>query len=246
MQDKKKLEIFLKGILFLLIAGGLLVGYLYKTGDTNITDAIKFKEEYESLNNTIRESDGATYSSVDIPLNNPMKYVDINEAIEVITKKSGILYIGANWCPWCRNAVEVLIKSANENNLNTIYYLDLSKYRNVWDVEDNRLLKTEEEKEGYYELLKVLDSILGDETYKITKNGKTYDTKEKRIYMPTVVAIKSGKIIDYHVGTISLDKGQTKYDKLTPEQFEELSKTYTKFMQSIKAESSCSKDDYCD
>jgi len=245
MQDKKRLELFLKGIFFFLLAGGLLIGFLYKTNEGS-SDAIKFKEEYESLNNTVRESDGATYSSVDIPKNNPMKYVDLAGAIEVITKKSGILYIGANWCPWCRNAVEVLIESANKNNLNTIYYLDLSSYRNVWAVEDGRLLKTEEEKEGYYDLLKALDSVLEDETYKITKDGKTYDTKEKRIYMPTVVAIKSGKIIDYHVGTVSLDKGQTKYDKLTTEQFEELSKTYGKFMLAIKAESSCSKDDYCD
>lgn len=242
---KLEKNLFLKAGLLLIVVVGICVVMLNKKEVTN-TDGIKFKESYESLNNTVRESDGATYNNVEIPKENPMKYVSAKETTEIIKNKTGILYIGANWCPWCRNAVEVLIDVAKKENLKTIYYLDLTEYRNVWEIKENKLVKTTEEKEGYYELLEALDEILGEKTYQLKdKEGKVYDTKEKRIYMPTVISINKGEIKSHHVGTVDLDEEQTKYSKLTEEQKKELESIYQKMFDDVK-NNVCSSGDYCD
>ncbi len=189
-------------------------------------DAIKFKEEYEKLNDTIRESDGAFYNNVSIDEKNPIQYISAKEAVEIIKNKTGIIYFGASWCPWCRNAIQVLFDVAQKKNIDVIYYVDMDKVRNIYEVKEGELVKTQKEQEGYYKLLEVLDSILGEETYTLTNDGKTYDTKEKRIYMPLIVGIKNGNIVENHVGTVNLNSGQTKYSTLTKEQYDELYQVY--------------------
>ncbi len=242
--DKKTIEAITKGGLLLLFVAVIFFGVFYKEKTNEKTDAIKFKEEYESLNNTVREGAKESYNNVDIPEDNPMKYVTIKEATDIVKNKTGILYIGANWCPWCRNAVEVLIDTAKKENLKTIYYLDLTEYRNVWEVKEDKLVKTTTEKEGYYELLEALDSILGKETYKLTKDKVEYDTKEKRIYMPTVISINAGEIKNHHVGTVDLNKDQTVYSKLTEKQQKELSKIYLKMIEDVRS-NVCTSGEYC-
>jgi len=243
----EKKELFLKGlVLLIVVAVSFLAVYLKANTNEMKTDGERFKEEYESLNNTVRESDGKNYNNVSIPSENPMKYVNPVEAVDIIKNKTGILYIGANWCPWCRNAVEVLIDVAKEKNVNIIYYLDLTEYRNVWEVRDGKLEKTTVEKEGYYELLRALDSILGSNNYTLKDSeGKVYDTKEKRIYLPTVIAVKDGKIEANHVGTVDLESNQNKYDKLTELQKEELAKVYHE-MFSKTLNNVCSSKELCD
>ena len=240
MQGKK---IGLVLFVFLIVMGS--IGIFYIDSKKNTTDAKKFKEEYESLNNKIRESDGALYNTVTIPEKNPIKYVTAQEATNIIKNKTGILYFGTNWCPWSRNAVEVLFSSASQNNLDTSYYVDMDFLRNVWDIKDGKLIKTQKEQEGYYELLAALEEILGEDTYVLKdEEGKTYDTGEKRIYMPLVVSVKNGTIMKNHVGTISLEEGQTKYDKLKPNQYEELQKIYNALIQSIRS-TSCTLENAC-
>jgi len=119
-------------ILVIILVGGIGIGlfilndkepslYVEKPSE----DALKFKEEYESLNGTKRESDGAIYQDIKIDENNPVKYVNAKEALEVLKNKTAIMYVGANWCPWCRNAVPVLFEVAKDKNIETIYYLNL-------------------------------------------------------------------------------------------------------------------------
>lgn len=226
---KRKIEI----IIIALIA---IIGILVISKNININnDTLKFKKEYEKLNNTIRESDGAKYNNVNIPKDNRIKYINAEEAVNIIENKTGVIYLGAPWCPWCRNAVEVLIDVAKKNNIKNIYYVDMDETRNIWEIQNSKLVKTKKEQSGYYDLLKALDSVLNNETYTITDDdGNIYDTKEKRIYMPLVVTVKDGKIIDNHVGTVSLRQDQTKYDKLTYEQYKELFNIYNNMIDKIK------------
>ena len=51
------------------------------------SDAIKFKEDYESLNGTTREKDGKTIRSITIPKNNPMVYSDADKIVDMINNK---------------------------------------------------------------------------------------------------------------------------------------------------------------
>jgi len=234
MNNKK--IIILVAIVIIIV--GIGTGIALKLRDDNapkkITDAEKFKEEYESLNDTIRQSDGARYNNVTIPEKNPIKYLSSKEAVDVIKNQKGIVYLGANWCPWCRNAVEVLFESAKDNGIETIYYVNLDKIRNVWEVKDGQLVKTQQEEDGYYDLLAALDDVLDENTYTITSGNEKYDTGEKRIYMPLVIAVKDGKIIAHHESTVKLNENQTKYSKLTPEQHDELLDKYNALIQTIK------------
>lgn len=238
---KKKIIIIVSLVCVLLLMGGLSYYFLTKNNDrevNNVTaDALKFKEEYESLNNTTRESDGALYNNIDISENNPIKYVNTKEALEVLKNKTAILYVGANWCPWCRNAVPVLFEVAKSYNVKTIYYLNLDEEKDVYEVKNGKLEKTAQGTEGYYELLEFLDSELED--YIITSNGKDYNTGEKRIYMPFVAVSKNGEVKGSHTGTVKLDENQTKYDPLTEEQYKTLKKDYEDLFSKIYANGVC-------
>lgn len=242
----KKISLIIVCLVFLVVIVG---GHFLSNNDSEtktLSDALKFKEAYESLNNTIREKDGANYNNVSIPEDNPFKYISAIEATDIIKNKTGIIYFGANWCPWCRSAAEVLINSSNEKKLDTIYYVDIDSVKNTWEAQNGKLIKIREEQNGYYDLLLALDSELGADTYKIKDgNGNEYDTGEKRIYMPFVIAVKNGNIVARKLGTITLEDGQTKYDKLTSKQHEELLNTYNKMIDSINGDDSCFFDDVC-
>lgn len=246
MKNKKNILITIGVIILICVIGVVIWLCFLKDNESDIkTDAVRFKESYESLNNTVRESDGADYNNVSIPEDNPYVFVSASEAARIIRAERGVIYIGANWCPWCRNAVPVLMDAAKKNKVNKIYYVDLTKYRNVWEVKDGELVKTTKEKEGYYDLLNALDEVLGEETYKVKgSDGTTYDTKEKRIYMPLVLSVKGGKIMSSHVGTVTLNEDQNKYSPLTKEQTSELLDVYDKLVKSSLPDELC--DEACD
>lgn len=224
-----KKQIIVVIITILIFVLGLLI-YIFI--DNKKSDAIKFKEEYESLNNTFRESDGQSYNNVDIPKDNPIKIINTKEALKILNSKQAIIYIGAGWCPWCRNAVPVLFETAKKYNVKTIYYLNLDNEKSSYEIENGKLINTKKGTDTYYKLLDKLSDRLND--YKLTdEDGKKYDTKEKRIYIPYVIAIKDGKIVDDHLGTVSLNENQTKYDKMTNEQYEDLFNIYNSMFQKV-------------
>jgi len=200
---------------------------------TNNNDGVKFKKEYESLNDTVRQSDSAKYNNIYIDKNNPIKYINSEEAINIIDDENAVIYVGANWCPWCRNAIPVLFEVSKKNNIETIYYLNLDTEKSNFEIKNGKLENVNKGTKGYYKLLDKLDSVL--EEYILTdENGNEFKTGEKRIYMPFVFTVKSGKILDNNTGTVSLDDGQTKYDKMTKKQHNELYKKYDEMLEKIK------------
>lgn len=222
MKNLKKLIIFLIPLI-------LLCGCEKKE---TISDALKFKQEYEALNNTVRESDGANYNNVEIPEDNPIVYVTCEKALEVLDSDNAILYIGAEWCPWCRNAVTVLFEVAKEHNVDKIYYLNLDKDKSNFEIQDGKLVTLNKGSEDYYKLLGKLNSHLVD--YVLTdKDGKKFETGEKRIYMPYVVGIKNKTVVSDYVGTVDLNDDQTKYSAMTDDQHEELYKIYDNMFKGV-------------
>ncbi len=238
----KKMIIILIAILVVIILGVVFILTRDKK-ETSSSDALKFKEEYESLNGTKRESDGASYNDVNIYEDNPIKYVTISEALNILDSEKAVIYIGANWCPWCRNAVPVLIDTAKDYDVKKIYYLNLDEDKSNFEVQDGNLVKTREGTEDYYKLLDKLSDILSD--YILKEDGKEYNTNEKRIYMPFVIGIKDGKVVDSHTGTVDLSEGQSKYDSLTSEQREELYNIYSNLFANVFGSNSCNEEEKC-
>lgn len=227
-------------VIILVFIGSIITYNIIKERNT---DAYKFKLEYESLNNK-KNSSGKTYNTISINNHNPIKYITAKDAIDIIKNKTGIIYFGANWCPWCRNAVPVLFDAAKDYEYKTIYYLNMDTVKNTFEIKDGKLVKTVKEKKYYYDLLDSLDGHLKEGTYTLTdENGKVYDTKEKRIYMPFVVAVKKGKIVNSHIGTVDLNKNQTPYDKLTKKQYNKLYSIYEEMILEVYETEVC--DDTC-
>ena len=190
------------------------------------TDAIKFKEEYEKLNN---EKVGEfTYSKIDIKEDNPFVYADAKDVVNTLKNGTGLIYMGFSSCPWCRNAVNVL----QHVNMDKIMYLDIKDLRDTYEVVDGNLKKTKDGTKEYYELLDILKDILPD--YEIEKDGVTYNANEKRIYVPLVIGVKEGKIVGYQLDTVTLNEGQTAFDALTEKQQSDLKLIYDEIVSKIK------------
>lgn len=211
-----------------------------------ISDSVKFKEEYESLNGE-ESSSGETYKEINIDKNNPIKYTDYEELIDVIENKTGVIYLGFPECPWCRSALPVLLDAAKENNINTIYYLNLKNERDSYVVEDGKLVYALDDEgneikgtEGYFELLDALDEYLSD--YTIVFEDETYEVGEKRIYAPSVIFVKDGEVIGIHVSTIETQENA--YEELSDDQYEELYSIYEDYMLELN-NTTCSLDSSC-
>lgn len=201
-------------------------------------DSKKFKNEYEGYNSK-DNGNGNKYLSINIDEANPIKYATIEDVTNLLKDGTGVIYFGFPTCPWCRNAVPVLLDTASTKKLSTIYYYDLTDIKNTWSVINGVATKTKEEKAGYYDILNALDSILDD--FVVTDEaGKEYKTGEKRIYNPLVVFVKDGEIVGHHTGTMPFDDGQTAYDSLTVTQKDALKNIYSENMDKVL------ESDYCD
>lgn len=228
------------------ILAAILVAISYMKVANLDNDAIKFKMEYEEYNEK-ETGYGQTYQVLDISEKNKIKYSTYEEIINVINEGSGIIYLGFPECPWCRTAIPVLFDVVNDNNIDTIYYLNIKDDRDSYVVEDGKVQYALDNNgneikgsEGYLNLLKELDEYLTD--YTITKDGKTYEVGEKRIYAPSVIFVKDGNVLGIQVSTVSGQKSG--FDKLTKEQYQELYGIYENYVLDMTS-NTCTKDSAC-
>ncbi len=225
-----KKRIFIIILIIILVSGAIYLGMNWinikdkNKKETEVTDAIKFKEEYEKLNNQVNPNNQKEYPKVSIPKDNVMTYLNVEEVLDLLDKKTGVIYFGYPECPWCRNAVPVLLDAALNTGLARIYYYNANQIKNIKEVnDDGNIIETQKAKKGYQELLDALDSIL--EEYTLTdKEGNTVSTGEKRIYVPLVVFVKDGQIVAHHSATV--DSQKDPYVKLNATQKEELYNIY--------------------
>ena len=209
MKNKKKILIIIPLIVVAII---LILGLYFVTRTKKTSDAIKFKKEYETLNNTKTES-GKTIRSITISSSNPIIYKTEDEIVEMINnKETFIVYFGFPSCPWCRSVLPNLLEAAKDLKLEKLYYVNVLDIRDKIEYKNGKLETTKRGSEGYYELLKLLDNVLSD--YSITDDkGNEISAGEKRIYAPNVVGIVSGKAEKLTEG---ISKKQTDaYMKLT-------------------------------
>lgn len=167
----------------------VLLVLLLLTG-CNKTDAERFKEEYESMNN--KEVYGQKVRNLTIDSDNNIVYKSASDIIDMINnKETFVVYFGFKECPWCRSVLPSLLKVSKDLGLESLYYVDISELRDTIEINDNNeLVTTKEGGKGYSELLKLLDPVL--DNYTIENNGDIIDTGEKRIYAPNVISVVEG------------------------------------------------------
>ena len=219
----------------------LLIGILLFTGCSN-KDALKFKEDYESING--KEIGENKYRDVSIDKDNPFVEVDAEEILEMIEKdETFYVYFGDKKCPWCRSVIEKAIKVSKDYDVDKIYYVS------IWDDDFNEILrdkyklddkgKVEKVSDGtdtYNKLLKEFDSLLSD--YTLTDNNKKeVKVGEKRIYAPNFIYVSEGKAVKMTEG-IS-DKQKDSNQELSDEILADEEKLFKEFFNNS---TQCSKD----
>lgn len=222
-----KKHIWIIGIISILIISTILL-IVFLNKNTELfgpkTDQDKFKIEYESLNRE-KTKEGKRYTEINIDADNKMKYINISESLDILDHGTAVIYIGHAECLYCRNAVQILINTAKNMEIETINYLDISK---IWDIKElndnNEVVTTKEANENYDKLLEELGEELIENYILIDKDGNEIDTGEKRAKIPLVVFVVDGDIVSYNVGTLSAQEDP--YKPLDEDQIESLSYMY--------------------
>lgn len=230
MDKKNKLILLILVTITFLVVGVCI--YSVKNNKEIETDAIKFLNEYSEFNGQVNEVNGKNYVNVTISDKNTVKYIKEDKAIELLEKGTGVIYFGFSTCPWCRSLVSTLTEVAQEKN-ETIYYLDILNIRTTFELTEGKLSKLKEGTKGYYKILELLDEHL-EEFYLTDDANNKFDTGEKRLYAPTMVAFNKGKITDIHVGTVESQKSG--YDSLNETQIIELENRIEKLIESKNLE----------
>ncbi len=217
----------------------LVIGLFFTTGcgrreESFTKDEIKFKEEYESLNGKVQND--KKIMDVKIMDDNNISYIDSSEVIDIIKYKTAVIYFGFPNCPWCRNAVPALLDAATDFGLDKVYYANLLDERDQKHLDDEgNVVVDKEGSKNYDEILKLLKDHLG--VYEGLE-----DDQMKRLYFPTVLFVKNGKVEDIHIGTLNSQKDP--YQKLTDKQYRKLKETYKKAIQKVQ-KLTCDTDKTC-
>ena len=156
-----------------------------------ITDAMKIKEEFALPNAS---------SSINVSLEdeNSFKYIYSENALHLLKNESGILFFGSPTNDISRKMINALNELSKEKNIETIYYLDITK---IWDEleldENEKVVTTKEGSNGYYNLLSYLDEYLSPYTL-IGKDKTEVILEEKRILPYTLIYVEDGKITNFY------------------------------------------------
>ena len=197
----------MKKILTCLLAVVLLAGCFNKTESKKNTssDTLTITNKV-SLTSTKADMKGYKWIRNDVA---DFQLITLKESLRMFEEGgTGILYYGYDECAWCNRAVSELNEVAKELNL-TIYYVDAS---------------AKVEKDDYKKLLEYIDPVL-----KVNSSG------EKGFYVPAVIGVKNGKLVDYHVSLLD-DFELSKDDpnkQLSDAQKQELQDIYRNIAKSV-------------
>lgn len=203
----------------------------------NIVEASDFKESYEVLNGKETKS-GKVYREIHLDDASSFKLLNLEDFTNAgDIDFTGILFISDPKCPWCRSVIETAVKVASEMNVQNIYTI------HAWDAEGNEIFRDKwvaQENEyvlqsghPFYDLLINAqgNELLSD--YIVNKDdGSSFDTGEKRIYLPSFLYVKNNEIIAFTNGISELQEGG--YDELTEEMLKDTENQLKEFFSKVE------------
>lgn len=152
---------------------------------------------------------------------NVFVYRSLEEINKILKNGSGIIFLGFPECPWCRGYAPIINEVAKQEKLEKVYYFNIKK-----DREDNSEL--------YQETVK----LLGD-------NLRYDDEGNRRIYAPSLIAVKNGKIVGFDDTRYWNNKSyETPEDFWNKEDLTSMKEKLVKMITDTKDQSYCTAD--CD
>lgn len=212
-------------------------------------DALRFKNDYESLNGIETSTKGVNYRDVNISSSNPIRYTTFKEVSKKIeNKESFILYVGFSSCPWCRSVIPYILEEAKKNDIDTIYYINLredgtreSDLRGYYKLDkNNKVVYDVYPDEYYHEVLDTLDKFLSSYTL-VDKNNNKIETGEKRLYAPSLIVYKNGEAV--LLDSCISDKQNDAYQEFTDEITNDIKSKANSLFKLYNSSNSCSIDD---
>lgn len=233
---KNKVLYIVIGLCVLLVIG-LCIFLVINHKEEVLTDAEKFKQDFEQYNGLTYEDTNESVIDISIPSDNPFIYKTGKEIVEILNNEDAYVLFGYSSCPLTRAAIETLIAAAEEENIATIYYVDIRDIRDEFVPGESIIPEqTKEGSEAYYEIVNFFGSRL-DEYYVSSEDGfYLYDTGVRRVLSPTLAAVSGGKVIDMHQELV--DSYTYNNEELNDEQKEELKDIYKEILTSLNEESS--------
>ena len=119
----------------------------------------------------------------EVAKNNVFVYRNIDEIINILEKGTGIVYLGFPECKWCQRYTKYLNEVAMDMGISKIYY---------YNIREDRKLNTE----NYQKIVYIIEKYLQND-----------EEGNKRIYVPSVIALKKGEIVGFDDETAWDTKG---------------------------------------
>ena len=210
----------------------IIITVLFMTLGCSKSSAIKFKNDYESLNGVVNKN-GKEHRTLKIDSNNPYEEVTTDDIIKKIeNKETFYVYFGDKLCPWCRSVIEKSIEIANQKQIKKIYYVAIWNdegeeiVRDKYDIIEGEIQKIKDGDKNYSKLLDIFSSLLSDYTL-TNENGEKVNVGEKRIYAPNFIYIENGVPKKLITGISSLQKDSR--EELTEEILNDEEKKFLEF-----------------
>ena len=166
--------------------------------EEEVSSGEKFKESYEVLNDK-KDENGNTYLPIQLTSYDLIHYSTEEEVLTFLEKGTGVLYFGTPSNQSSRFIVPILFDAANEIGLEQINYYDASAIRDQKKLDTNDTITTVQEgTDTYYKIVDLLKEQLP--VYEGLK-----DDSIKRLYFPTVVFLKQGRVIDLYTMDEDMD-----------------------------------------
>ncbi len=187
---KKKLKIILGLLSILLIGIVVIISFII------ISKEESFKEAYEKNNGELSAYSNKEYLEVNIDKNNKIEeitYADVLNKLE--NGENFVVFFGFPTCPWCRLIVEQLVNVSNNDDIETVYYVNIEDTRNSIEVDENGNLKTI--KSGDEDYLKLIDNIsyILNDYIVYDEEGTMFDTNMQRIFAPNIIVFDNKEAI---------------------------------------------------
>ena len=159
-----------------------------------VSDGARFAAEYMEHNGQLR-SNGEPHIDLNISEDNPVVYLEANEVISKLESGTGIINLGFPICPWCREIVPHLIELARQEDV-PLYYMNIQPIRDVLELDESGEIITETEgTPEYHRMVELLYDWLWE-------YAGLNDPDIKRIYVPTTIFVREGKIVYVHIATL--------------------------------------------